>query len=1173
VAVNPFTGDFSTAFGGGSSGPPISFNIHVGLTGWVGPFNYVVGNRVVNAGNAYQCITAGTSTSGAGPTSTGSNITDGTVRWKWLSAVDFSTLAAAQAALPATFTQPITWLIWNSAGTISIPGSTTPYLTLSGHTTSSVNNLTITTAPGEGLRDSVALGHTPLAFNAAAGVSITTPTATPGFSLGWFDIADANVVIDGLQFRDPNPSSGCTLISSEAGAAGLTLRNCLFDGAAQPGPIPILSLSNTALLTNCVIIDRQPSTAASVAITANSTCTIVNCTAYAGTAASNTVMLLSNSTTVGGSRIRNTASFGYATGVGFTGGGGVSGNIIVDHCVSSSATIGSGCTDGGGNLLSRLAATNLLAPGTDLRLTLGAACVDAGVADLVDIPLGTDFAGLARPQGAAWDVGAFELAPLAMRGMSLARGRSAINTGTTGQGTARAFGRGILVASLGVLSAKGRASSRGAATGTFTQVSAPTDPWDTIFSNEFGPLTPPPLFSGFGDAMGYGRALMAVAQPLVARGASAGAGRTPSNFVNAALTSRSSGRDTGRTAMTVAKSLSAVGVTKASGLAAVTIAKPLAGRGQAAGTDLAGLGRTAFFSVTGRAAARGAAAISAPVVLSGRSRASGSGRGLGLFSAGALIGGGVSRGRGVTEGQAGLLASALLQTIGTAMGRGNALYGSNVVVLPGAGQSTAAGQAQRLLQTSALLAKSNAAGFGRLAQGGLQSLTAAGLGAKTMARATAVYNAFLPSRGRSYAKGKLTNPALTVALASVGVTQGKGKAAQRYQALMNASSRSAGSGRTDAKNTQPLVATGLTSATGTLGGNGIQRLVTTRGSSAAHASAGLSSLTMLAATGKTAGSGKPGLLLSRPLQALGVGAALNGFASFAGQAALSARGALQAAGSILGAFSVDFSGVGMVAGYAVGRMTQAALISGAGQSSATAGLDIPTGRVSLSALGRSVASGQSTNLVFAPIALVASGQARITGSSRTAATTALRGTTLGLSAGRAASIQTTLLMATGRSRAAGQLAAALAVGLQARANGAARGRLYSLNAFAASGLAHGHGSARIAGYYNVTPDEVGPTLQSLGFQPAFDPMDLGDIDFVSWNWGARASVTGDPIITASVTASPAGLPVGTPVVVGNIVQVRVGPATVVETFTLRCSVSLRSGRVLHWSAPVAVEDF
>jgi uncharacterized phage protein gp47/JayE len=58
----------------------------VTLTAWTINTGYVVGNRVTNGGNSYQCITSGTSAGAGGPTTTAADITDNTVHWRFLGA-------------------------------------------------------------------------------------------------------------------------------------------------------------------------------------------------------------------------------------------------------------------------------------------------------------------------------------------------------------------------------------------------------------------------------------------------------------------------------------------------------------------------------------------------------------------------------------------------------------------------------------------------------------------------------------------------------------------------------------------------------------------------------------------------------------------------------------------------------------------------------------------------------------------------------------------------------------------------------------------------------------------------------------------------------------------------------------------------------------------------------
>jgi uncharacterized phage protein gp47/JayE len=56
------------------------------LTAWAATTAYIVGDRRSNGGNSYICITAGTSAGSGGPTTTSSDITDGTVHWRYLGA-------------------------------------------------------------------------------------------------------------------------------------------------------------------------------------------------------------------------------------------------------------------------------------------------------------------------------------------------------------------------------------------------------------------------------------------------------------------------------------------------------------------------------------------------------------------------------------------------------------------------------------------------------------------------------------------------------------------------------------------------------------------------------------------------------------------------------------------------------------------------------------------------------------------------------------------------------------------------------------------------------------------------------------------------------------------------------------------------------------------------------
>lgn len=81
--VVPAGSRVSTASTGAVFATVISRTIDA-LPAWQGSTAYEEGERVTNASRAYQCLTAGTSASSGGPTTTSADITDGTAHWLYL---------------------------------------------------------------------------------------------------------------------------------------------------------------------------------------------------------------------------------------------------------------------------------------------------------------------------------------------------------------------------------------------------------------------------------------------------------------------------------------------------------------------------------------------------------------------------------------------------------------------------------------------------------------------------------------------------------------------------------------------------------------------------------------------------------------------------------------------------------------------------------------------------------------------------------------------------------------------------------------------------------------------------------------------------------------------------------------------------------------------------------
>lgn len=95
----------------------------VAVSAWVINTPYLVGVRVTNGGNVYQCITAGTSASSGGPTTADADITDNTAHWTYLGAgtgaIDVTGTAVESGAIQG-FARDINQIVTNVGGWDSV---------------------------------------------------------------------------------------------------------------------------------------------------------------------------------------------------------------------------------------------------------------------------------------------------------------------------------------------------------------------------------------------------------------------------------------------------------------------------------------------------------------------------------------------------------------------------------------------------------------------------------------------------------------------------------------------------------------------------------------------------------------------------------------------------------------------------------------------------------------------------------------------------------------------------------------------------------------------------------------------------------------------------------------------------------------------------------------------
>lgn len=384
----------------------VTSNIHIGLSAWAANHVYTLGQRVSNGGNAYQITTAGTSAASGGPTGTGGTISDGSAVWKYLSAIDYTSLGSWTSSIPSTLTQNIVGQLWNDSLITTTSG--VPFFTLSGHTTGSFT-ITLKCAPGESFVDVVAGQSTALAYNASNGVAFQLPGSGVG-STNYVSISDDNVILDGLQFKDPNSGSDSTILSLQG--ASPVLQKCIFDGYSQLNSANIIEFTvysgaNIGIMRNCLVVDRAATSASQCFSVATSipNVHVVNTTLVAVNAPTNVCGFVQFGTS-GALTVTNCIIIGYTAANAIYQPNG--GTVTAQYSLFSNAAAGLGGTNGTGNLFSKSGTNQFQNATSDFRLKTGSSAIDAGTTDSSDIPAANDIAGSTRPSGSAWDIGAWE---------------------------------------------------------------------------------------------------------------------------------------------------------------------------------------------------------------------------------------------------------------------------------------------------------------------------------------------------------------------------------------------------------------------------------------------------------------------------------------------------------------------------------------------------------------------------------------------------------------------------------------------------------------------------------------------------------------------------------------------------------------------------------------------
>lgn len=266
----------------------------------------------------------------------------------------------------------------------------TTTLTISGKTTDATRYIELTTDTGASFMDHANKATNPLRYNASVGAAIRSSGAG-----GTINVQQSYTRISNLQISNTNTGSTAQPAFFTNGA-GTTVRvsNLIVEGSGINTAVKgVFRVTLTgSIVSNCVAIQLKNDVLAMIGGVANGV-QVSNCT------------FVSLGTTVNvGFQTANAASVWknvYVGGATAPEDGTVASTKT--NCYSSVAATGYSVA-----ALSTATFENVTSGSQDLRLKSGSSLINAGTTDATNAP--ADIIGTARPQGAAYDVGAWEFA-------------------------------------------------------------------------------------------------------------------------------------------------------------------------------------------------------------------------------------------------------------------------------------------------------------------------------------------------------------------------------------------------------------------------------------------------------------------------------------------------------------------------------------------------------------------------------------------------------------------------------------------------------------------------------------------------------------------------------------------------------------------------------------------
>lgn len=316
---------------------------------------------------------------------------------------DFSTIALWEASLPAnavTAGNSYVGQCFNDSE-FSVAGTV---VTFSGTTTDATHTITLTTGSGQSFRDAAGVQTNALNYNATNGVGLRC-TAAGGATI---DIQEDYVFLNELQAQYDGTFTTTRGAIKTSANHGPYISSCIFKNSDTNAETQVATISNNtsdcAQFLNCLFLQAATVYLKSVVLLGSGGI-FANCTLIGASTGVVSGFQTGGQSYNAATHIVNCAGFGSNAFIDTTtvGQAGLNGSNN-----ASDKAIGFGTSNQASVTFASQFQNTTFASG-DYRAKTGGALIDTGATDTTDIPSATDIVGTSRPQGSAWDIGAWEL--------------------------------------------------------------------------------------------------------------------------------------------------------------------------------------------------------------------------------------------------------------------------------------------------------------------------------------------------------------------------------------------------------------------------------------------------------------------------------------------------------------------------------------------------------------------------------------------------------------------------------------------------------------------------------------------------------------------------------------------------------------------------------------------